>query len=66
VAWALNRVETKVKRLFLWFAEGHNHPSLKLLDREGIDSWSRQAGARAAANSIRIPDRYTENLNAAG
>lgn len=27
----------KVKRLFLWFAERHNHPWLKALDRTGID-----------------------------
>jgi hypothetical protein len=27
----------KVKRLFLWFAERHNHAWLKGLDRKGID-----------------------------
>jgi hypothetical protein len=27
----------KVKRLFLWFAERHQHPWLKKLDRKGID-----------------------------
>ena len=27
----------KVKRLFLWFAERHNQPWLKGLNREGID-----------------------------
>jgi hypothetical protein len=27
----------KVKRLFLWFAERHNHAWLKVLDRKGID-----------------------------
>ena len=31
----------KVKRLFLWFAERHNHAWLKGLDRKGIDLGQR-------------------------
>jgi hypothetical protein len=33
----VNCRSVKVKRLFLWFAERHNHPWLKQLDRTGID-----------------------------
>ena len=57
----------KVKRLFLWFAERHNHPWLKLLDRQGIDLG---AGKRVLARGGKLDPKYQitvpENLNAAG
>lgn len=57
----------KVKRLFLWFAERHNHPWLKQLDRKGIDLG---AGKRVLARGGKLDPRYQitvpENLDAAG
>ncbi len=57
----------KVKRLFLWFAERHNHPWLKQFDRKGIDLG---AGKRVLARGGKLDPRYQitvpENLDAAG
>lgn len=51
----------KVKRLFLWFAERHNHPWLKRLDRAGIDLGSGKrmlvrGGKLDARFNITVPD----------
>jgi hypothetical protein len=57
----------KVKRLFLWFAERHNHAWLKLLDHRGIDLG---AGKRVLARGGKLDPHYQitvpENLNASG
>jgi hypothetical protein len=57
----------KVKRLFFWFAERHNHPWLKQVDRKGIDLG---AGKRVLARGGKLDPRYhitvPENLDAAG
>jgi hypothetical protein len=57
----------KVKRLFLWFAERHNHAWLNKLDRKGIDLGS---GKRMLARGGRLDRRFhitvPESLGAAG
>lgn len=45
----------KVKRLFLWFAERHNHAWLKSLDREGIDLGS---GKRMIVRGGKLDTKY--------
>jgi hypothetical protein len=57
----------KVKRLFLWFAERHNHAWLKSLDREGINLGS---GKRMIVRGGKLDTKYNitvpETLDAAG
>lgn len=57
----------KVKRLFLWFAERHDHAWLKKLDRDGIDLGS---GKRMLVRGGRLDPKYQitvpENLDAGG
>jgi Transcriptional regulator, AbiEi antitoxin, Type IV TA system/Transcriptional regulator, AbiEi antitoxin N-terminal domain len=57
----------KVKRLFLWFAERHNHAWLKQLDRTDIDLGH---GKRMLVRGGRLDPKYNitvpENLNAGG
>lgn len=45
----------KVRRLFFWFAERHNHPWLKRIDREKIDLGS---GNRVIAKGGRLDKKY--------
>jgi hypothetical protein len=57
----------KVKRLFLWFAERHNHAWLKRLNRKGIELGS---GKRMLARGGKLDARFNitvpENLDAGG
>lgn len=57
----------KVKRLFLWFAERHNHPWLKALDRTGIDLGR---GKRMLVRGGKLDPKFNitvpENLDAGG
>ena len=57
----------KVKRLFLWFAERHNHAWLKGLDREGIDLGR---GKRMLVRGGKLDTKFNitvpENLGASG
>ena len=57
----------KVKRLFLWFADRHNHPWLKQLDRSGIDLGH---GKRLLARGGKLDPTYNitvpENIDAGG
>lgn len=57
----------KAKRLFLWFAERHNHAWFKHLDVSGVDLGS---GKRALAPGGRLDPKYLitvpENLDARG
>jgi hypothetical protein len=56
----------KVKRLFLWFAERHNHAWLKSLNQDGIDLGS---GKRMIARGGKLDTKYNitvpERLDAA-
>jgi hypothetical protein len=57
----------KVKRLFLWFAERHNHAWLKQLDRRRIDLGTgkrmlQRGGKLDPQFNITVP----ENLDAGG
>ena len=55
----------KVKRLFLWFAERHNHAWLKKLDRNGINLGR---GKRMLVRGGKLDTKYNitvpENLDA--
>jgi len=57
----------KVKRLFLWFAERHNHAWLKHLDRDAIDLGK---GKRMLVRGGKLDPKYQitvpENLDAGG
>jgi hypothetical protein len=57
----------KVKRLFLWFAERHNHAWLKQINREGIDLGT---GKRMLQRGGKLDPKYAitvpENLDAGG
>jgi hypothetical protein len=57
----------KVKRLFLWFAERHNHAWLQKLDRKEIDLGS---GKRMLVRGGKLDPKFNitvpENLDAAG
>jgi hypothetical protein len=57
----------KVKRLFLWFAERHNHAWLKQLDRSGINLGH---GKRMLARGGKLDPKYNitvpENIDAGG
>ena len=57
----------KVKRLFLWFADRHDHAWLKQLDREGIDLGS---GKRMLVRGGKLDPKYQitipEDLDAGG
>lgn len=57
----------KVKRLFLWFAERHNQPWLKGLDREAIDLGK---GKRMLVRGGKLDPKYNitvpENIDAGG
>jgi hypothetical protein len=57
----------KVKRLFLWFAERHNHAWLQKLDRKDIDLGS---GKRMLVRGGRLDPKFNitvpENLDAGG
>jgi hypothetical protein len=57
----------KVKRLFLWFAERHNHAWLKGLDRKAIDLGH---GKRMLASGGKLDTKFNitvpENLDAGG
>ena len=57
----------KVKRLFLWFAERHNHAWLKALDRNGIDLGR---GKRMLVRGGKLDPKYhitvPEKLDASG
>lgn len=57
----------KVKRLFLWFAERHEHAWLKRLDRRGVDLGR---GKRMLVRGGRLDAKFhitvPENLDAAG
>jgi hypothetical protein len=57
----------KVKRLFLWFAERHNHAWLKGLDRKGIDLGQ---GKRMLVRGGKLDTKFNitvpENLDASG
>lgn len=57
----------KVKRLFLWFAERHNHPWLKRLERGSIDLGH---GKRMLVRGGKLDPKYLitvpEDLNAGG
>lgn len=57
----------KVKRLFFWFAERHNHAWLKSIDRTGIDLGS---GKRMLVRGGKLDTKYgitvPENLDAGG
>jgi hypothetical protein len=57
----------KVKRLFLWFAERHNHAWLKKLDRDGIDLGR---GKRMIVRGGKLDPTFNitvpENLDAGG
>ena len=54
----------KVKRLFLWFAERHNHAWLQKLDRSGIDLGK---GKRMLVRGGKLDTKYNitvpESLN---
>ena len=54
----------KVKRLFLWFAERHNHAWLQKLDRSGIDLGK---GKRMLVRGGKLDNKYNitvpENLD---
>jgi hypothetical protein len=57
----------KVKRLFLWFAERHNHPWLKGLDRKGIDlGRGKRMLVRGGKLDARFNITVPENLDAGG
>jgi hypothetical protein len=57
----------KVKRLFLWFAERHNHAWLKGIDRKEIDLGH---GKRMLASGGKLDTKFNitvpENLDAGG
>jgi hypothetical protein len=57
----------KVKRLFLWFAERHNHAWLNKLERDGIDLGR---GKRMIVRGGKLDPKYSitvpENLDAGG
>jgi hypothetical protein len=57
----------KVKRLFLWFAERHNHAWLKQIDQNGIDLGS---GKRMLVRGGKLDSKFNitvpENLDAGG
>ncbi len=57
----------KVKRLFLWFAERHNHAWLKHLDRDSIDLGK---GKRMLVRGGKLDQKYQitvpENIDAGG
>jgi hypothetical protein len=57
--------KVKVKRLFFWFAERHNHAWLQKLDRAGIDLGK---GKRMLARGGKLDTKYNvtvpENLDA--
>lgn len=57
----------KVKRLFLWFAERHNHAWLQKLDRKDVDLGS---GKRMLVRGGKLDPKFNitvpENLNAGG
>ncbi len=57
----------KVKRLFLWFAERHNHAWVKALDRKDIDLGHGKrmlvrGGKLDARFNITVPERLDANL----
>ncbi|MGA2435405.1 MAG: type IV toxin-antitoxin system AbiEi family antitoxin domain-containing protein [Bryobacteraceae bacterium] len=57
----------KVKRLFLWFAERHNHAWLKRLDREGIDlGRGKRMLARGGKLNTKFSITVPEDLDARG
>ena len=57
----------KVKRLFLWFAERHNHAWLKKLDQDGVDLGH---GKRMIVRGGKLDTKYNitvpEPFNAVG
>jgi hypothetical protein len=61
----VDRHSVKVKRLFLWFAERHNHPWLKQLRRDEINLG---AGKRMLQPGGKLDPKYNitvpENLDA--
>jgi hypothetical protein len=57
----------KVKRLFLWFAERHNHAWLKGLDRKEIDlGHGKRMLARGGKLDTKFNITVPENLDAGG
>jgi hypothetical protein len=57
----------KVKRLFLWFAERHNHAWLKKLDREGIYlGHGKRMLVRGGKLDTKFNITVPENLDAGG
>ena len=57
----------KVKRLFLWFAERHNHAWLKSLDRKGVDlGHGKRMLARGGKLDTKFNITVPENLDANG